>query len=268
MTDAPRWWVPLAAGGCAGTAVDVCLFPLDTIKTRLQSSAGFRKAGGFTGVYRGLGAAAAASAPAAAVFFQSYVTMKGYLLEQNKGMWAPSAHMAAAAFGEVTSALVRVPFEIVKQQLQAHVYASNTAAVKALLTPNGMSGMLRSYVSLVSREIPFSLLQYPLYEFFKSKAIESSGPEGSTAGWKLSLCGSLAGGLAAAATTPLDVAKTRVMLDTNSKRGTYGMLLHLAHTEGFPALFRGLAPRVMWISIGGAVFFGMYERAVVFFGSA
>ena len=35
------WTVALAAGGTAGTAVDVALFPLDTIKTRLQSDAGF-----------------------------------------------------------------------------------------------------------------------------------------------------------------------------------------------------------------------------------
>ena len=35
------WSVALAAGGAAGTAVDVALFPLDTVKTRLQSDVGF-----------------------------------------------------------------------------------------------------------------------------------------------------------------------------------------------------------------------------------
>jgi solute carrier family 25 (mitochondrial S-adenosylmethionine transporter), member 26 len=48
----------LISGGVAGTAVDVSLYPLDTLKTRLQSQQGFWKAGGFSGVYRGLGAAA------------------------------------------------------------------------------------------------------------------------------------------------------------------------------------------------------------------
>lgn len=47
----------------AGTAVDVALFPLDTIKTRLQSADGFLKAGGLRGVYNGLSAAAVGSAP-------------------------------------------------------------------------------------------------------------------------------------------------------------------------------------------------------------
>lgn len=50
----------------AGTSVDIALFPLDTIKTRLQSADGFFKAGGFRGVYSGLSAAAAGSAPGGA----------------------------------------------------------------------------------------------------------------------------------------------------------------------------------------------------------
>ncbi len=40
------------AGGFAGIATDVLTFPLDTIKTRLQSSAGFMKGGGWKGLYR------------------------------------------------------------------------------------------------------------------------------------------------------------------------------------------------------------------------
>lgn len=81
MTDAsskeevvynPPFITALVAGGCAGTSVDVALFPIDTLKTRLQSPQGFIKAGGFRGIYNGLGAAAAGSAPGAALFFSTY----------------------------------------------------------------------------------------------------------------------------------------------------------------------------------------------------
>lgn len=51
------------AGGLAGTAVDVSIFPFDTVKTRLQSAEGFWRAGGFKGVYSGLASAALGSAP-------------------------------------------------------------------------------------------------------------------------------------------------------------------------------------------------------------
>lgn len=51
------------AGACAGTAVDLLFFPLDTLKTRLQASKGFVKSGGFKGVYRGVGSVLVGSAP-------------------------------------------------------------------------------------------------------------------------------------------------------------------------------------------------------------
>ena len=66
--------VSLCSGAIAGFAVDVALFPLDTIKTRLQSPQGFLKSGGFVGVYKGLSATAVGSAPGAALFFGCYET--------------------------------------------------------------------------------------------------------------------------------------------------------------------------------------------------
>ncbi|RYC56954.1 hypothetical protein CHU98_g9258 [Xylaria longipes] len=53
----PPFTTALLAGGIAGTTVDLSLFPLDTLKTRLQSHAGFFPSGGFRGVYRGIGSA-------------------------------------------------------------------------------------------------------------------------------------------------------------------------------------------------------------------
>jgi hypothetical protein len=47
----------------AGTSVDLLFFPIDTIKTRLQSAQGFAQAGGFRGVYRGIGSVVVGSAP-------------------------------------------------------------------------------------------------------------------------------------------------------------------------------------------------------------
>lgn len=38
-------------------------YPIDTIKTRLQSAQGFIKAGGFNGIYRGVGSVMVGSWP-------------------------------------------------------------------------------------------------------------------------------------------------------------------------------------------------------------
>lgn len=62
-------WTPIdytylfQSGGVAGLTVDLILFPMDTIKTRLQSRQGFWTAGGFRRIYAGIGPAAVGSIP-------------------------------------------------------------------------------------------------------------------------------------------------------------------------------------------------------------
>jgi solute carrier family 25 S-adenosylmethionine transporter 26 len=118
------WWALILvkslhfqAGAVSGVAVDFILFPLDTIKTRVQSSQGFIQSGGFKGVYRGVGSVGLGSAPGgmspilstrsrsswtAAAFFTTYETLKKHVpklsssLTQNSSM----THLLAATGGE------------------------------------------------------------------------------------------------------------------------------------------------------------------------
>lgn len=64
-------------------------------------------------------------------------------------------------------------------------------------------------------------------------------------------------------TTPLDVLKTRLM--TQGTTGRYKNLidatLTIARTEGLSAFMSGWQPRLLWISLGGFVFFPALEAA-------
>ncbi|RQM31319.1 hypothetical protein B5M09_001567, partial [Aphanomyces astaci] len=237
------------AGGMAGTGVDVALYPLDTIKTRLQSSQGFLKAGGFKGVYKGLSAAAAGSAPGAALFFSSYETTKAFLQKQQPHLAdSPVIHMASAAMGETAGCLVRVPTEIVKQNLQTGAFQSFQESIRSIYGTNGIAGFYRGYWSLLARESTWSQRQ--------GEAV--SPVQGA-------VCGALSGGFAASITTPLDVIKTRLMLGKDAQGVEYiGMrdaFTRVYTQEGWQTLFSGVKPRTMWITIGGFVFFGVYEHA-------
>ncbi|KAJ1627785.1 solute carrier family 25, member 26, isoform CRA_c [Pavlovales sp. CCMP2436] len=202
----------LLAGGVAGTTVDVVLFPLDTLKTRLQSAEGFWKSGGFRGVYRGISAAAAGSAPGAALFFGTYTLANAELQQMSPDTPKPVVHMAAATMGEVAACTVRVPTEIVKQRMQTGQYASVTIAVRDILSNGGAMGLFRGYSSTLAREIPFALIQFPLYEHLKLRYSRAVGRPPKP--YESAAAGSAAGAIAAAITTPLDVAKTRIMLSS------------------------------------------------------
>jgi hypothetical protein len=68
-------------------------------------------------------------------------------------------------------------------------------------------------------------------------------------------------------TTPLDVLKTRLM--TQGTSGRYANLvdatLQIARTEGLGAFMSGWQPRLLWISLGGFVFFPALEAAKTLF---
>ncbi|XP_073425851.1 mitochondrial S-adenosylmethionine carrier protein isoform X2 [Dendrobates tinctorius] len=202
----------LLAGGTAGMCVDLILFPLDTVKTRLQSPQGFSKAGGFRGIYSGVPSTAVGSFPNAAAFFVTYESVKCVLHSGSSPYRSPLVHMAAASVGEM---------------------------------------------------IPFSLVQFPLWEFLKDLwSWKQSRPVDS---WQAAVCGAFAGGFAAAVTTPLDVAKTRIMLaKAGSSTAGGNVLLALNdvwRTHGVTGLFAGIVPRITAISLGGFIFLGAYDKA-------
>jgi solute carrier family 25 S-adenosylmethionine transporter 26 len=72
-------------------------------------------------------------------------------------------------------------------------------------------GLYSGFGVTVMREIPFSAIQFPLYEAMKTAWAKAQGVE-TVAPWQSAACGSAAGGVAAALTCPLDVVKTRLML--------------------------------------------------------
>ncbi|XP_029899604.1 S-adenosylmethionine mitochondrial carrier protein isoform X5 [Aquila chrysaetos chrysaetos] len=146
-------WAALAAGGVAGVCVDLILFPLDTVKTRLQSPQGFRKAGGFRGIYAGVPSTAIGSFPNAAAFFITYENVKSMLHHGSTSYLTPATHMVAASLGEVVACLIRVPSEVVKQRAQVSPSSSTLRILSHTLYHEGIQGLYRGYKSTVLREL-------------------------------------------------------------------------------------------------------------------
>ena len=255
------------AGGLAGLAVDLCLFLLDTIKTRLQSENGFFQSGGFSGVYKGIGSVLSGSIPSAAIFFIVYEGFKGYYAVYPAGSSAEAVvQVLASALGAVAACIVRVPVEVVKQRSQVSQEGNKSSyeIFSETVKKEGYMGLYRGFRITTVRDAAFSLLEFPIWEQMKTSYALYHGIAKTTplAGACL---GAVAGAIAGFLTTPIDVAKTQMMLaETDSlatKMGLFQSLLRVASQGGLSGLFRGAVPRVCWISIGGFIFLGVYDSA-------
>ena len=263
-------------------------------------------------MYFGLPSAILGSMPSAALFFLVYDSTNRYFLPPSPSSSSqPQArqyltHSLSSSLGEIAACSIRIPVEVVKQRAQAGLFAGSSRAalldILSLRHSDGLSTVIRELYRgggvTIMREIPFTIIQFTLWEQFKKsyslrragmRTARGSRTNGVRSNEQVSatesaIFGSLAGAIAAAATTPLDVLKTRMMLarrqhgtdltagasttqpNTTStpprpagRAGPLQILRTIQQTEGLGGFFRGLGPRMAWISIGGAVFLGTYQ---------
>lgn len=252
----------LISGGSSGTAVDLILFPLDTIKTRLQSSQGFQSSGGFRRIYAGIGPTILVSAPNAAIFFFTYESLlRAMKYSTNQIHEYPMLASLLASIGaEFSACSVRVPGEVIKQRRQVAQYHSTLQSAINLYKNGGLLAFYQGFLPTISRDIPFVCIQFPIYE--KLKIVLSKKFNRPLLPWESACCGSIAGGISAMLTTPFDVLKTRTMLfrSTLPIPSMFQLLCSIIPNEGLRVLWSGVIPRVAFITLGGAIYFGVYEK--------
>jgi len=263
LINEPRnYKTSMMAGAAAGIVVDVALFPLDTLKTRLQSQYGFIQSGGFRGIYKGLTPTIIGAPFTAGLFFGTYDSFKN-VFPNVSSTNAPLVHLCAGIVGEVVCCTTKVPIEIIKQRRQASPNQEPILKImKKAYASEGIFGFYRGFWTTVVRDVPFSMLQLPIWEYLKKEYKIFTGKPLTPL--EVAVCGSISGGIAAALTTPIDVTKTQIMLanspvDQNLKT----VFINIYKTKGIKGLFAGFLPRVVCIMIGGALFFGAYEKACI-----
>jgi solute carrier family 25 S-adenosylmethionine transporter 26 len=243
------------------------MFPLDTVKTRLQAGNVKGKLT-FTSAYRGIESALPGSMLSSGTFFAVYEGTKNQLQSSPGASSAPewTIHMASAASADIFACAVRNPLEVVKQQMQAGLHENTLSTVKHIWREEGMRGFFAGYMATVARDIPFDMIQFAIYEGARSYVVKSQDrPLSST---QTCGCGCTAGTVAAGITTPFDVVKTRMMTQGASavriESISHG-LYTIGVEEGLQGLWRGVAARCLYNGMGGMVMFSMFETARQFF---
>lgn len=255
------------AGGLSSALSTSILYPMDTIKTQVQASTlNFPEVIaklpqiGVQGLYRG-------SIPAVLGQFSSHGLRTG-IFEASKLVlvkFAPTlpdiqVQSAASFCSTVLGTAVRIPCEVLKQRLQAGIFDNVGEAIVGTWQQDGLKGFFRGTGATLCREVPFYVAGMGLYAESKKAFQQVLGRELEP--WETILVGALSGGLAAVATTPFDVMKTRTMTAPQGRPVSMSLVaFSILRHEGPIGLFKGAVPRFFWIAPLGAMNFAGYELA-------
>lgn len=263
----------LACGAIGRLAQILTMYPVDTIKTRIQvartPASPLASALAQGALYRGVGFSLLGQIPYAMLTFGLYESLRTQLAARFPRLPEWARIVVAAAAGDALGSLWLTPSEVVKSKTQAGLYPSPVSAARATAA-QGARSFYQGYPAAIARDIPFRAIQLSLYERFRSWYVSTRAAGGrALAPWENLLIGALSGTLTGAFTTPLDVVRTRMMSQAGGAQPLYknalDCVVKTVSKEGPGALLKGLGPRCVLIGPSSAVFFFAYEASKGFF---
>lgn len=276
------FWHHAAAGSCAGITEHVAMYPLDTVKTRLQTSSGsvgvretvqavLREQRGAMGLWRGASIIGIGCIPAHVSLFSTYEYCKLLLMDGSSGSQPTRAALCGAA-GTVMHDIVLTPIDVVKQRLQLGAYAGTKDCITSTLRREGVRAFYISLPATLAMNVPYTGLLVASNEMLKNLCNvggAGSGDDASLANapWYFFTAG-VSGAFAGALTLPFDVVKTRlqtqkggpaVTSDVRRYDGFVSTVRRIHLEEGYLGFFRGFVPRIALAMPSAAMCWGTYE---------
>ncbi|CCH43088.1 Mitochondrial RNA-splicing protein MRS4 [Wickerhamomyces ciferrii] len=271
----------LAAGAFAGIMEHSIMFPVDAIKTRMQS---FNTTTVYTGVlnaitrisstegsmalWRGINSMVLGAGPAHAVYFATYEYVKKNLIDdENQTNHHPIKTAFAGSCATVAADALMNPFDTLKQRMQlgsSNHSNSMFQLAKFMYKNEGFKSFYYSYPTTISMNIPFAALNFMIYE----SSTKLFNPQNNYDPIVHCFCGALSGATGAALTTPLDCIKTLLQIRGESKNidvRNSNTLTKAARTiyqlNGMSGFWRGLKPRIIANVPSTAISWTAYEMA-------
>ncbi|XP_037620212.1 mitoferrin-2-like [Sebastes umbrosus] len=265
----------MLAGSVAGIMEHCLMYPVDCVKTRMQSlhpepGARYRnvmdalrqivRTEGVWRPIRGVNVLAVGAGPAHALYFACYEKIKFSLSDAiHPGANSHFANGAAGCMATVLHDAVMNPAEVVKQRMQMFnsPYRGVLHCMGSLLRHDGPAAFYRSYTTQLTMNVPFQALHFMTYEYLQ----ELLNPHRQYNPSSHVVSGALAGALAAAATTPLDVCKT--LLNTQEAQAIHVIQAESATAAGAVGAAAASATGSRYISGLGEAFRTVYRMGGV-----
>ncbi|RKP06692.1 mitochondrial carrier domain-containing protein [Thamnocephalis sphaerospora] len=259
------------------------MYPLDVVKTRFQLQVGKGGADGYTSIadclkkivrnegpaalYRGILPPIAVEAPKRAVKFaanEQYTLFYKRLFGMDR-VTQPLSILTGMSAG-ATEAFLVVSFELVKIRLQdknnAGKYSGTMDAVKKIYAEEGASAFVKGLESCLWRHAIWSGGYFGVIHGVRSALPEAHSKEGVL--FRNFVAGAIGGTVGTMLNTPFDVVKTRVQGQLPGQPAKYGWafpaLRTIAKEEGFGALYKGFAPKVLRLGPGGGILLVVFDQ--------
>ncbi|CEL93135.1 unnamed protein product [Vitrella brassicaformis CCMP3155] len=172
------FWLHALCGSIAGCTEHIAMFPIDTLKTRVQAlqegsgitlSQAFRSIlteRGWKGLFRGLGAVTSGCIPAHASLFCVYEVMKDRLGIHHEGHF-PVRAMLCGATATFSHDFIMTPMDVVKQRMQLGCYRSMVDCFVTVVRSEGIASFFRSVPTTVLMNIPYGAMFVAVNESMK-----------------------------------------------------------------------------------------------------
>lgn len=271
----------MVAGAFAGVMEHCVMYPLDSVKTRMQSlrpspDATYRSVPealykmiryeGILRPVRGMSAVVVGAGPAHALYFSCYEKMKRVFSGTEHGQGSPIAQGTAGIFATLLHDAIMNPADVVKQRMQMYnsPYKTCFDCLSKVWNAEGFRAFYRSYTTQLIMNVPFQGIQFMTYEYLQdlTNHERTYNPKAHL------ISGAIAGAFAAAITTPLDVCKT--LLNTQEKHalhltkqthinGLFDAAVTIYRFSGPRGYFQGLQARVIYQVPSTAIAWSVYE---------
>lgn len=162
---------------------------------------------------------------------------------RKKGLWKNllSGGLSASIARTITNPVERL--EILRQV--ENVDYKGLSLPKALIkfyNTQGISGLFKGNSASIARIFPFSAIEFYSFEFYKNMFIYGKKERHNSVPYTM-LCGTLTGLNAITLTFPLDVARTRLAVNTENsalkESSLTRTIIHLWQSEGIRGLYKG-----------------------------
>jgi len=257
------------AGSITTLIADISMHPIDCIKTVQQSDSGLDfsfvqaaaylwETSGIMGFYHGFLLYALADGTGGALKFAVWELWKRSSENWSVPTWITLWAGAGLAF--VASSIFIVPGELIKQQLQMSHYDGLVEAVTGIYATHGWAGFFVGYEGVLYRDIPYTMLELGLYEVFKQFLDARRSPNEPSQPFEQIMAAAVTGGITAFVTTPIDVVKTKLMVDTEYLDASFlECMITSIQNHGWHSVFAGVWARIGWILPFTAIYLPTYD---------